>query len=195
VALGCMRRTQIGTPYAFTHPRVNALVTGVQTPHRTTARAARARLAFVAHHGSPVAAFDLRKPGKPGLREASCRPGEGTLAFRRSTWDFWPRPGCCRCPAGLCCRLRRACARRTRSIDRRGTARLKPRSKAPRGGSAVPPGSCALRRTGHRYPEERVSRASPARPLTASGDTTASLRFTRTPLEAPLRSEDRRDII
>ena len=42
------------------------------------------------------------------------------------------------------------------------------------GGAAFPPGSCAIRRTGHRYPEERVSRASPARPLAASGDTTAS---------------------
>ena len=42
-------------------------------------------------------------------------------------------------------------------------------------------------RTGHRYPEEQVSRTSPARPLTASGDTTTSLRLAETPPEAPLR--------
>ena len=28
----------------------------------------------------------------PALREASCVPSDGTLAFRRSTWDFWPGP-------------------------------------------------------------------------------------------------------
>ena len=72
--------------------RVNALVTGVQTPHRTTGPSKRARLAFVAHHRSPVAAFDMRRSASPICVEASCRPGEGTLAFRRSTWDFWPGP-------------------------------------------------------------------------------------------------------
>ena len=56
------------------------------------------------------------------------------------------------------------------------------------GGAAFPPRSCAIRRTGHRYPEERVSRTSPVRPLTASGDTTTSLRLSETPPEAPLWS-------
>ena len=45
------------------------------------------------------------------------------------------------------------------------------------GGAAFPPGSCAIRHTGHRYTEERVSRTSPTRPLTASGDATTSLRL------------------
>src|ERR1700681_1480909 len=53
------------------------------------AQTGRARLAFFAHHGRTRRAIDLRKPGKPGLHEASCVPSDGTLAFRRSTWDFW----------------------------------------------------------------------------------------------------------
>jgi hypothetical protein len=72
------------------HPSRHAM-TGMQTPHRF-AQTGRTRLAFFAHHGRTRRAIDLRKPGKPGLHEASCVPSDGTLAFRRSTWDFWPGP-------------------------------------------------------------------------------------------------------
>jgi hypothetical protein len=101
----------------------------------------------------------LRMPGEPGLRsisqtgradlrEALAFPATGTLAFRRSTWDFWPGP--------------------VLAVVRH--------SLRDRAGNLI----C---RTGHRYPEEQVSRTSPGRPLTASGDTTASARLARTPLE------------
>jgi hypothetical protein len=47
---------------------------------------------FFANRASPTF---FRKSGKPDVRacgEASCVPSDGTLAFRRSTWDFWPGP-------------------------------------------------------------------------------------------------------
>jgi hypothetical protein len=127
----------------------------------------------------------------PICGEASCVPSDGTLAFRRSTWDFWPGPvlAVVRHPPSL--KLRRASPPQLAASAGYGTAR-----QSLGGGAAVPPGSCGdlIRRTGHRYPEEQVSRASPARPLTASGDTTASLRLTGSPLEAPLMSEDGRSL-
>jgi hypothetical protein len=161
--------------------RVNALLTDAQTPHRL-AQTGKTRLAFIAHPGRARPAIDLRKPDKQARpAEASCVPCEGTLAFRRSTWDFWPGPVLAVVPPSL--KLRRASPPELTAST--GTARLKPLSKAFRGGAAVPPGSCGnlICRTGHRYPEEQVSRASPVRPLTASGDTTAPLRLTGSPLE------------
>src|SRR5215813_6949046 len=47
-----------------THPDRHAM-TGVQTPHRSASPSKRARLAFVAHHRSPVAAIDMRRPSQP----------------------------------------------------------------------------------------------------------------------------------
>jgi hypothetical protein len=101
VALGCVRGTRLGASYAFT-THVNALLTDAQTPLSIdTGR--HDRLAFIAHPGRARPAIDFRKPGKPGFfsqngqarracGEASCVPSDGTLAFRRSTWDFWPGP-------------------------------------------------------------------------------------------------------
>jgi hypothetical protein len=57
------------------------------------AQSGRARLAFVAHRGRTRRAIDFTtRASRPGLREASCVPSDGTLAFRRSTWDFWSGP-------------------------------------------------------------------------------------------------------
>ena len=101
MALGCMRGTRLGMPYAF-KTRVNALVTGMQTPLSIDADR-HDRLAIIAHPGRARPAIDFRKPGKPGFfshigqarhacGETPCVPSDGTLAFRRSTWDFWPGP-------------------------------------------------------------------------------------------------------
>jgi len=56
---------------------------------------------------------------------------------------------------------------------------------------AFPPGSCGdlVRRTGHRYPEERVSRAPHGAVANRLRGRHASLRLTGSPLEAPLMSE------
>jgi hypothetical protein len=72
------------------HPSRHAM-TGMQTPLSIdTGR--HDRLAFIAHPGRARPAIDFRTSGKPEMREASCVPSDGTLAFRRSTWDFWPGP-------------------------------------------------------------------------------------------------------
>src|SRR5262245_11518860 len=62
VALGCMRRTPIGRPYTLTQDAREracdrpADASSIGWPEQ------RARLAFVAHHRSPVAAIDMHKP-------------------------------------------------------------------------------------------------------------------------------------
>ena len=98
------------------------------------AQTGQARLAIIAHHGRTRRAINLRKPDKPGLREASCVPSDGDARLAALHVGFLARARARRCPA-------------------------------------CPPRSCGnlICRTGHRYPEERVSRASPALSLAASG--------------------------
>jgi hypothetical protein len=78
-------------------------MTDAQTPLDLRKPGQKPALRSLRTTGEPRAAIDLRKPGKPGLCfphigqarhavEASCVPSDGTLAFRRSTWDFWPGP-------------------------------------------------------------------------------------------------------
>ena len=77
----------------------------------------------------------------PGLHEASCVPSDGTLAFRRSTWDFWPGPVLA---------VLRPPPPELREI---GTARLKPLSKASRGSLGSPSGIVRLSPHGSSLPE------------------------------------------
>ena len=91
MALGCMRGTRLGMPYAF-KTRVNALVTGMQTPLSIDADR-HDRLAIIAHLGRARPAIDFHKPGQPGLREAPCVPSDGTLASSAlHRGDFRPGP-------------------------------------------------------------------------------------------------------
>ena len=61
--------------------RVNALVTGMQTPHRF-AQTGRTRLAFFAHHGRTRRAIDLRKPGNhPACMRRLAFPATGRSPF------------------------------------------------------------------------------------------------------------------
>ncbi len=119
------------------------------------AQTGQARLAIIAHHGRTRRAIDLRKPDKPGLREASCVPSDGDARLSALHVGFLARARARRCPA-------------------------------------FPPGSCGdlIRRTGHRYPEEQVSRTSPAQLLPAPG-TPHLAPPCRTPPEAPLLERSR----
>jgi hypothetical protein len=102
------------------------------------------RLAFIAHRGRTRRAIDLRNRANPialSAHRASPTCAEASCV---------PSDGDARLAALHVGFLARARARRC---------------------PACPPRSCGnlTCRTGHRYPEERVSRASPARSLTASG--------------------------
>ena len=147
------------------HPS-RRVMTDAQTPHRY-AQTGRARLAFFAHHGRAPACDRFAQPGEhPACVRRLAFPATGRSPFGAPRGISGPGP----------------CSPLLAAHQFLG------------GGAAFPPGSCAIRRTGHRYPEERVSRTSPARPLTASEDTTASLRLAETPPEAPLWSVAGRDI-
>ena len=77
----------------LTRSRTRGRLTGMQTPLDPQPRA-KPRLAFIAHRGRTRRAIDLRNPDREA-RLASRRPAfpaMGTLALRRSTWDFWPGP-------------------------------------------------------------------------------------------------------
>jgi hypothetical protein len=145
VALGCLRGTRLGAPdMIHESAREHACDRRAVAPlDRKAVTAALRSLRTTAERGPR----SISQTGRAGLREALAFPATGTLAFRRSTWDFWPGP--------------------VLAVVRH--------SLRDRAGNLI----C---RTGHRYPEERVSRTSPGRPLTASGDTTASARLARTPL-------------
>ena len=158
-----------------THPDRQAM-TGLRTPHRF-ASLSRARLAFIAHPRLPRGrvryAAHSGQPARCAVRRPAL-PGDGKRSpLRRSTWDFWPGP-----VLAVICPPRRR-------LWRIRTARLRPRSRA---ASAVPPGSCAFLRTGHRYPKEQVSRASPARLLTASATPRSRSALQERLRKAPLRS-------
>jgi hypothetical protein len=156
------------------HPYSPAM-TGGQTPHRSTGpsksppcvrcapQEARGRDRYAQIEQARSASRRLALPGN-GKRSP----------LRRSTWDFWPGP-----VLAVICPPRRR-------LWRIRTARLRPRSRA---ASAVPPGSCAFLRTGHRYPKEQVSRASPARLLTASATPRSRSALQERLRKAPLRSE------
>ena len=120
--------------------------------------------------------LSMRKPGEPALRSLRTTGGPGVRSICASRTS----------------RLTRGVLRSQRRDARLSALHVGFLARArARRCPAFPPGSCGnlICRTGHRYPEERVSRTSPARPLTASGDTTTSLRLTETPPEAPLWSE------
>jgi hypothetical protein len=53
---------------------------------------AKPRLAFIAHRGRTRRAIDLRNRANPIASRRPAYPATGTLALRRSTWDFWPGP-------------------------------------------------------------------------------------------------------
>src|SRR5262249_53168046 len=120
--------------------------------------------------GSPWPRSICRTPGQPA-RLLLAHIGQARRAVR---WDVLRNPATGNAPLygaprgisgpGPCSPF--SFARPSTVI---GTARLRPVSRPLGAASAVPPGSCAFLRTGHRYPEEQVSRASPARLLTASG--------------------------
>jgi hypothetical protein len=155
MALGCMRRTQIGAPYTLTQ----------DARERACDRRADASSNDRPEQKSPPCVRCA--PRLPRGRVRCAQTGQARSASRRPAFPAKGRspfgaprgifgPGPCSAvvrPPTL--EPRRACARHGRQRCRRGTARLKPLSKAPRGGAAVPPGSCGLRRTGHRYPEDQ----------------------------------------
>ena len=115
-----------------THPDRHAM-TGMQTPHRSAARA-NPPCVRCAPQDAPGRDRSAQSGRSPACVEASCGPSDGIARLAALHVGFLARARACRCPA-------------------------------------CPPRSCGnlICRTGHRYPEERVSRASPARSLAASG--------------------------
>ena len=110
--------------------------------------------------GEPRAAIDLRRPGNhPALREASCVPSDGTLAFRRSTWDFWPGPV-------LAVVSRPPISRRRRGIPS-GIVRHSTHGSSLPGGAGLAnlPGAAANRLRGHHNLAPPCKNASGGAPL------------------------------
>jgi hypothetical protein len=186
----------------YSRPHLSSLYLLLTIPSPFPVRYSPFRLASVSLSNSPTPDEELaERRWRSDACEASvsaCRrlsicpnPGQARLAFiahhgrPRPAIDF-RKPGKPDLRRGAL-RSQRRDARLFGAPPWRFSARARAR-RCP----AFPPGSCGdlVRRTGHRYPEERVSRTSPARPLTASRDATASLRLTGSPLEAPLMSED-----
>jgi hypothetical protein len=163
VAHGCLRRTQIGTPYTPTQD-ARERACDRRADASLDPQPGNARLAFIAHRREAPAAIDFTNR-RAGLRETSCGPSDGIARLAALHVGFLARARARRCPAFA----EATAGKPAKLATSTETTRLKPLLKASQGGSACPPGSCAFRRTGHRYPEERVSRASPARSLTASG--------------------------
>jgi hypothetical protein len=135
LALGCMRRTQIGMPYTLMQD-ARERACDRHADASLDPQPGNARLAFLAHRREAPACDRFAQSERPSsiCVEASCIPSDGNARLSALHVGFLARARACRCPA-------------------------------------CPPRSCGnlICRTGHRYPEERVSRTSPARSLTASG--------------------------
>ena len=179
-------RSAVGAWMHATHPDRHAM-TGMLTPHRTTGPSKRARLAFVAHHESPVAAFDMRRSGKPNLRRGALRyPATGTLAFRRSTWDFWPGPVLAVVPPSL--KLRRASPPEPDSVDWNHPSDAS--FKASRGSLGTPSGIVRLSSHGSSLPGGAGLASLPGAVANRIGDATISLRPTGPPPEGAPQERD-----
>ena len=113
---------------------------------------ANARLAFVAHHREPVAAFDMRNPDQPARLcvEASCVARRRVRSpLRRSTWDFWPGPVLAVVPAFAEASAGKPARAQSSGM---GTARLGPLAKASRGSLGSPSGIVRLSSHGSSLP-------------------------------------------
>jgi hypothetical protein len=162
--------THIG-PSLRVQTHVNVLVHARDARERACDRRADASIDSQAR--AEPALRSLRTPGCPWLRSicAHIEPrspicGEASWVTRRREPSPFGAPRGISGP-GPCLPL--SVLLRPRGLRRIRTARLRPHSRPLGAASACPPGSCAFHRTGHRYPEERVSRTSPAQSLTASG--------------------------
>src|SRR5262249_41088439 len=160
-----------------THPDRHAM-TGVQTPHRSASPSKRARLAFVAHHRSPVAAIDMRNPDQPAR-----------LAVRRLAY---PGYGYARLAALHVGFLARARARRCPPPGPKPRDRNHPSetsSEASRGSLGSPSGIVRLSSHGSSLPGGAGLASLPGAVANRIGDATVSLAIQGTPHEAPLVSE------
>src|SRR3981081_1117435 len=122
-----MRGTRLGIPYTRTQDARERACDRHADASSICANRANPPCVHCAPRADPACdRFAQTGQASPILREASCVPSDGTLAFRRSTWDFWPGP--------VLAVVRPASAEASAGI---GAAR-----QSLGDGAAVPPGLC-----------------------------------------------------
>jgi hypothetical protein len=180
VAHGCLRRTQIGMPYTLTQDaRERACDRHADAPSIGKPKQEPV-LRSLRTTGPPwLRSICANRAAKPDLRRGVLRnPATGTLALRRSTWDFWPGPVLAVVPPWL--KLRRASRRAHASTrNRPSEASLKGFS----GRLGMPSRIVRLSPHGSSLPGGAGLANLPGAVANRIGDATAPLRLARTPLE------------
>jgi hypothetical protein len=131
--------------------RVNALVTGGQTPHRTNRPEQMPALRSLRTTGSPwPRSICAIRTSQPSLRRGVLRsPATGTLAFTALHVGFLARARARRCPAFAKASAGKPARAQSSGI---GTARLGPLAKASRGSLGSPSGIVRLSSHGSSLP-------------------------------------------